>query len=42
MIHSYVDYPLRDPCLAFLWFTLAGALGRGGWAYERARLPEAF
>ncbi len=28
MIHSYVDYPLRDPCLAFLWFTLAGALTR--------------
>jgi O-antigen ligase len=28
MIHSYVDYPLRDPSLAFLWFTLAGALTR--------------
>jgi O-antigen ligase len=28
MIHSYVDYPLRDPALAFLWFTLAGALTR--------------
>ncbi len=26
MIHSYVDYPLRDPSLGFLWFTLAGAL----------------
>ena len=21
-----VDYPLRDPSLGFLWFTLAGAL----------------
>jgi len=28
MIHSLVDYPLRDPALAFLWFTLAGALTR--------------
>lgn len=26
MIHSWVDYPLRDPALAFLWFSLAGAL----------------
>ena len=26
MIHSYVDYPLRDPAIAFLWFTLSGAL----------------
>lgn len=28
MIHSYVDYPLRDPAIAFLWFGLAGALAR--------------
>ncbi len=28
MIHSYVDYPLRDPALAFLWFGMAGALTR--------------
>ena len=26
MFHGYVDYPLRDPSLGFLWFTLAGAL----------------
>jgi O-antigen ligase len=26
MIHSWVDYPLRDPALAFLWFSFAGAL----------------
>jgi hypothetical protein len=25
-IHSFMDYPLQDPALAFLWFTLAGAL----------------
>ncbi|HWF06957.1 MAG TPA: O-antigen ligase family protein [Bryobacteraceae bacterium] len=26
MVHSYVDYPLREPVLSFLWFTLAGAV----------------
>lgn len=26
MIHSWVDYPLRDPALSFLWFALAGGL----------------
>ena len=26
MIHSYVDYPIREPALAFLWFALAGAV----------------
>ena len=26
MVHSCVDYPTRDPALAFLWFALAGAL----------------
>jgi O-antigen ligase len=30
MVHSYVDYPLRDPALAFLWFALAGALAQHG------------
>jgi O-antigen ligase len=28
MIHSFVDYPLRDPSIAFLWFAFAGALTR--------------
>ncbi len=26
MIHSFVDYPLREPVLLFFWFVLAGAL----------------
>jgi len=26
MIHSFVDYPLRDLSIAFLWFAFAGAL----------------
>jgi O-antigen ligase len=26
MVHSYVDYPLRDPALKFIWFGMAGAL----------------
>lgn len=30
MIHSWVDYPLRDPAIAFLWFGMAGALTRIG------------
>jgi O-antigen ligase len=32
MAHSYVDYPTREPALAFLWFALAGAVtqSRGG------------
>jgi O-antigen ligase len=30
MIHSYVDYPLRDPVLGFFWFAMAGALSTGG------------
>jgi O-antigen ligase len=25
MVHSYVDYPIREPALSFLWFGLAGA-----------------
>lgn len=28
MIHSYVDYPLQDPALAFLWFAFAGSLAQ--------------
>jgi hypothetical protein len=24
MAHSFVDYPIREPALAFLWFALAG------------------
>jgi hypothetical protein len=28
MLHSCVDYPLREPALAFLWFALAGAVSR--------------
>lgn len=28
MLHSFVDYPLRDPAIAFLWFALAGAVAR--------------
>jgi O-antigen ligase len=30
MVHSYMDYPLRDPALGFLWFTLAGGLTQTG------------
>jgi O-antigen ligase len=30
MVHSYVDYPLRDPALGFLWFATAGGLTRIG------------
>ncbi len=30
MIHCFVDYPLREPVLMFLWFTLAGGLTRVG------------
>ncbi|MDP9054764.1 MAG: O-antigen ligase family protein [Acidobacteriota bacterium] len=26
MAHSYVDFPLREPALCFLWFALAGAV----------------
>jgi O-antigen ligase len=32
LVHSYVDYILREPALAFLWFAIAGMLtwrGRG-------------
>ena len=30
MIHSYVDYPIREPALAFLWFAMAGAVAAEG------------
>jgi hypothetical protein len=30
LAHSYVDYPLREPALAFFWFALAGALTQFG------------
>jgi len=30
MIHSYVDYPIREPALAFLWFAMAGAVAHRG------------
>ncbi len=28
MVHSYVDYPIREPALSFLWFVLAGAVSQ--------------
>jgi O-antigen ligase len=40
MVHSYVDYPLRDPSLGFLWFTLAGGLTQIG-AQTESRHSEA-
>jgi O-antigen ligase len=39
MVHSSVDYPLQDPSLAFLWFTLAGALTQTS-KKAVSRLPE--
>jgi O-antigen ligase len=33
MLHSYVDYPIREPALAFLWFTMAGAVSQ----FERGK-----
>lgn len=30
MIHSYVDYPIREPALGFLWFAMAGAAAAEG------------
>jgi O-antigen ligase len=30
LLHAYVDYPLREPALAFLWFAMAGALTQAG------------
>jgi O-antigen ligase len=28
MLHAWVDYPLREPALSFLWFALAGAVSQ--------------
>ena len=28
MAHSFVDYPIREPALSFLWFAMAGAVSR--------------
>lgn len=28
MLHSYVDYPTREPVLLFLWFAMAGAVSQ--------------
>jgi hypothetical protein len=36
MVHSYVDYPLRDPALGFLWFTLVGGLTQAESRYSQA------
>lgn len=30
MAHSWVDYPLQDPALAFLWFAMAGGFTQAG------------
>lgn len=32
LVHSYVDYPLREPAVAFLWFAMAGAVAQTTWA----------
>jgi O-antigen ligase len=38
MVHSYVDYPIREPVLSFLWFTVAGAVASfGARSSERSR-----
>jgi O-antigen ligase len=36
MLHSYVDYPIREPALAFLWFTMAGAVSR----FQRGKMAR--
>jgi O-antigen ligase len=28
MVHSYVDFPIREPALSFLWFAMAGAVSQ--------------
>ena len=35
MAHSYVDYPIREPVLSFLWFALAGAVAVSSGARKR-------
>ncbi len=37
MIHAYVDYPLQDPSLEFLWVALAGALTQVAGRTEKKR-----
>jgi O-antigen ligase len=37
MIHSFMDYPLQDPALAFLWFSFAGAMTNVGTTTSRRR-----
>jgi O-antigen ligase len=39
MVHSFIDFPLREPVLSFLWFALAGAVSqfRGGNSGMRIR-----
>jgi O-antigen ligase len=39
-IHSFMDYPLQDPALAFLWFTLAGALTQESSVESKRRVRE--
>jgi O-antigen ligase len=45
MVHSYVDYPIREPALSFLWFAVAGAVsqfdGRNVGFKRRTRAEEA-
>ncbi len=36
MVHCYVDYPLREPALQFVWFGLAGAVVRTNPGQETA------
>ncbi len=33
MAHSFVDYPIREPVISFLWFVMAGAVSQ----YDRRR-----
>lgn len=38
MVHSYVDYPTREPALAFLWFAMAGGVTAG--SQENAEVKQ--
>jgi O-antigen ligase len=40
MIHGYVDYPLQDPSLQFLWFAFAGALTQVGTRTAKNRTAD--
>jgi hypothetical protein len=35
MVHSYVDYPIREPALSFLWFAMAGAVSQFDGKHKR-------